>query len=137
MEFENFDLNKINTPVKAHVLRRYLKQADYDVKKTNYLFKGFKQGFSINYKGRKKVQKTASNLVLRVGSKTELWNKVMTEVKEKRFARPFRKIPFENYFQSQIGLVPKDKGKKTRLIFHLSYPRTDKSSVNANIPYSL
>ena len=36
--------------------------------------------------------------------------------------------------QSPIGLVPKDKGKKTRLIFHLSYPRNG-DSVNSGIPY--
>ena len=32
-----------------------------------------------------------------------------------------------------MGLVPKDKGRKTRLIFHLSYPR-DGDSVNSGIP---
>ena len=46
---------------------------------------------------------------------------------------PFKNIPFEYYIQSPIGLVPKDSGKDTRLIFHLSYPRNKmKESVNAN-----
>ena len=31
-------------------------------------------------------------------------------------------------------MVPKDGGKDTRLIFHLSYPRTGKTSVNTNTP---
>ena len=31
----------------------------------------------------------------------------MKEVKAKRFAGPFKNIPFENYIQSPIGLVPK------------------------------
>ena len=44
----------------------------------------------------------------------------MNEVKERRYARPFEEIPFKNYIQSPVGLVPK-KGGKTRLIFHLSY----------------
>ena len=63
----------------------------------------------------------------------------MKEVKEKRYAGPFKKIPFENYIQSPIGLVPKDGGASTRLIFHLSHPRRDKQgkvsneSVNAGI----
>ena len=77
-----------------------------------------------------------------VGTKTELWNKVMKEVKEKRYAGPFDKIPFENYIQSPIGLVPKDNGRATRLIFHLSYPRSRNGtivseSVNANTPKHL
>ena len=74
----------------------------------------------------------ARNLKLNVGSKTELWNKVMKEVKEKRYAGPYHKIPFEYYIQSPIGLVPKDHGKSTRLIFHLSYPRL--SGHRSNFP---
>ena len=61
----------------------------------------------------------------------------MKEVKEKRYAGPFEQIPFDNYIQSPIGLVPKDGGKDTRLIFHLSYPRDGSSSVNANTPTEL
>ena len=58
----------------------------------------------------------------------------MKEVGAKWFVGPFEKPPFDHYIQSPIGLVPKDNGKKTRLIFHLSYPRSDNTSVNANIP---
>ena len=61
----------------------------------------------------------------------------MKEVKEKRYAGPFETIPFDNYIQSPIGLVPKDNGKDTRLIFHLSYPRGRGISVNANTPKEL
>ena len=79
------------------------------------------------------MRKTAPNLKLRVGSKLELWNKVMKEVKAKRYAGPFKKVPFQNFIQSPIALVPKNKGTKTRLIFHLSYPRNGQS-VNSCIP---
>ena len=58
----------------------------------------------------------------------------MKEVKENRYAGPFEHIPFDNYIQSPIGLVPKNGGKDTRLIFHLSYPRGRGTSVNANTP---
>ena len=44
----------------------------------------------------------------------------MKEVKAERVAGPFESIPYENYIQSPIGLVPKS-GNKTRMIFHLSY----------------
>ena len=71
-----------------------------------------------------------------MGNPTEPWNKVMKEVKEGRYAGPFEEIPFEYYIQSPIGLVPKDGGKSTRLIFHLSYPRESGSSVNENTPQS-
>ena len=45
----------------------------------------------------------------------------MKEVRLKRVAGPFDQIPFENFIQSPIGLVPKAGSGKTRLIFHLSY----------------
>ena len=61
----------------------------------------------------------------------------MKEVKELRYARPFEKIPFDHYMQSPIRLVPKDGGKDTRLIFHLSYPRGKGTPVNANTPEEL
>ena len=57
----------------------------------------------------------------------------MKEVQLGRYAGPFVEPPFEYYVQSPIGLVPKDKGLKTRLIFHLSYPKTGES-VNSGIP---
>ena len=56
----------------------------------------------------------------------------MVEVEAGRFAGPFIKPPFEYFVQSPIGLVPKDKGRKTRLIFHLRYPK-DENSVNSGI----
>ena len=49
-----------------------------------------------------------------------MWDKVMKEVREKRYAGPFEKPPFKHFMQSPIGLVPKSNGQ-TRLIFHLSY----------------
>ena len=91
-------------------------------------------GFDIGYQGNKQVKKLALNLKLDVGNGTILWNKVMKEVEAGRFAGPFEDVPFEFYIQSPIGLVPKDGGDGTRLIFHLSYPRGSGESVNANTP---
>ena len=45
----------------------------------------------------------------------------MKEVALKRVAGPFNKIPFDNFIQSPIGLVPKAGGDKMQLIFQLSY----------------
>ena len=92
-------------------------------------------GSSIGYEGNENVKFTSPNLTLHIGNETILWNKVMKEVQKGRYAGPFTEIPFENYIQSPIGLVPKDNGKAVRLIFHLSYPRHPKNgqklSVNA------
>ena len=119
----------------ANMQDSMLEGSGYDIKKRKYLVRGFKDGFSLNYQGPlKQCKQSAANLKLRVGTKLELWNKVMNEVELGRYAGPFEDPPFPYYVQSPIGLVPKDKGKKTRLIFHLSYPKNG-DSVNSGIPY--
>ena len=119
----------------VQTLDNLLLEANYGMDKTKYLVEGFRKGFLLEYEGKfKNCQRLALNLKLRVGSKMELWNKVMTEVELGRYAGPFEDPPFEHFIQSPIGLVPKDNGLKTRLIFHLSYPRTG-DSVNSGIPY--
>ena len=132
--YENFDLENLVTPVNIEHL---LIKTKYNKQKRIKLIKSFREGFDLGYRGETEVKLTSPNLKFTVGDKTELWNKVMKEVQQKRYAGPFEKIPFEYYIQSPIGLVPKDGGKKTRLIFHLSYPKTGKTSVNHNTPDSL
>ena len=129
---ENKDLDEIFTPVDVNSFTSLLRNAGYDEQKTRFIEQGFSQGFSLNYQGPKQVKRRAKNLKLRVGSKTELWNKILKEVQAKRVAGPFEEIPFDYYIKSPVGLVPKD-GSKTRLIFHLSYPK-DGESVNSGIP---
>ena len=69
-----------------------------------------------------------------IGNPTVLWNKIMNEVKLGRYAGPFDKIPYQNYMQSLIGLVPKS-GNKARLIFHLSYEfKRGLGLLNSNTP---
>ena len=130
--FENYDLESIVTPVKAKVFGALLREAKYPTEKVNYIEEGFSSGFSLQYDGPQNVRRTAANLKLRIGNEVELWNKVMKEVGEKRYTGPFDEVPYEFFIQSPIGLVPKDGGTKTRLIFHLSYPRGG-DSVNSGI----
>ena len=127
------------TSVKPEVLKILLNECHYDEKKTEYIIDGFTNGFSLGYSGDRSVKRTAPNLRLTVGDEIDLWNKVMKEVKLKRYAGPFEQIPFkDHYIQSPIGLVPKDNGVNTRLSFHLSYPRNNKcESVNSNTPKEL
>ena len=115
LEFRNLDMNHIITPVNAAKLRALSKESGYDNKKSDYLCRGFSEGFSLKFEGPQNVKKTAPNLKLRVDLKIELWNKVMVEVKAGRYAGPFEQIPFDSYIQSPIGLVPKDKGTKIAL----------------------
>ena len=91
LDFENLDLKNIVTPVKVKKYEHLLREAGYDKDKTNYLVEGFSKGFSLGYNGPKKVTRKAPNLKLSVGSHTELWNKVMIEVKAKRYVGPFKK----------------------------------------------
>ena len=125
-------METVKTPVNWKNFNKLLKLSNFDRKKRKFIIKGFRQGFKLQYTGDRNVKMTAPNLKLTVGSKTELWNKVMNEVKLGRFAGPYEKPPFDNFVQSPIGLVPKDGGRKTRLIFHLSYPRNSGKSVNSN-----
>lgn len=104
-------------------LEQLLIEVGYDEEKAKFLIDGFTHGFSLGYEGPINRQVQANNLKLRVGSETELWNKVMAEVKEGRFCGPWVTPPFDNYVQSPIGLVPKHEAGKTRLIFHLSHPK--------------
>ena len=64
-----------------------------------------------------------------------MWEKIMKEIAHKRYAGPFEEIPFENFVQSPIGLVPK-ASDQTRLIFHLSYHfgKSGFGSVNSYMP---
>ena len=133
LQYSNTDLKNIVTPVNVEVYRQFLKESGYDSSKTEYLYKGFKYSFSMGYAGEEHVRHFSPNLKLRVGSQLEIWNKVMVEVKAGRYAGPFESPLFKYFIQSPIGLVPKDNGKKTRLIFHLSYPRSG-DSVNSAIP---
>lgn len=129
--YENFDFDSVVTPVEPQVLENLLRASGYPQQETEFLVQGFREGFPLHYQGNRNRQTTANNLKIRVGSKLDMWNKVMTEVKESRYIGPLREIPYSTFIQSPIGLVPKHGGK-TRLITHLSWPHQD--SVNSNIP---
>ena len=116
----------------AEKLNQLLDQTNYDKEETEFLIDGFKNGFDLGYRGPTEIKQVSKNLKFTIGDKIDMWNKIMKEVKEKRYAGPFEEPPFENYIQSPIGLVPKDGGKKTRLIFHLSHPRNEEYGISIN-----
>ena len=122
MNYHNYNWQQIVTPIKVDCLREWLFDSKYDKVKMQFLVRGFTQGFDLGYRGPENIVHTARNLLLRVGSPTELWNKIMLEVKAGCYAGTYlkRDLPMKYFKQSPIGLVPKSKDK-TRLIFHLSY----------------
>ena len=132
--YKNYDLHRIVTPVKVGELTKQLRRSNYNSAEIDFLEQGFTTGFDIGYEGPTKRKSISDNIPLKIGSPEELWNKIMKEVKLGRVAGPYKTVPFENYIQSPIGLVPKDGGKKTRLIFHLSYDFKDYKSVNHYTP---
>ena len=121
--FNNPDLNSIVTPIKVDVLHRFLRDSNYDEQKTKFLIDGFTNGFDLGYRGPTNRRDLSDNIPIKehIGSKLDMWNKIMKEVELGRYAGPFKKPPFDNYIQSPIGLVPK-AGNKTRLIF--TFPMT-------------
>ena len=82
----------------------------------------FTEGFDIGYRGPVNRINKSRNIPITVGSKVELWNKIMKEVKEGRYAGPYKEeeLPLQYFVQSPVGLVPK-ANNKTCLIFHLSF----------------
>ena len=95
--YENFDLKNIITPIKVDVFEKLLKESGYDPGKTRFLVEGFRSGFLLEYAGPTDRQDEAKNIPLRVGSQTDLWNKIMKEVKLKRYAGPFKRPPYTSY----------------------------------------
>ena len=133
--YTNFDLESVISPVDPDALEELLLQSKYNPDETKFLVDGFRKGFDIGFQGKiEGVRRFAPNLRLRIGNVTILWNKIMKEVKLGRFVGPFDKPPFADFIQSPVGLVPKDGGKDTRLIFHLSYPRVGGEPINSGTP---
>ena len=106
----NFDLQNLVTPVKPDVLDRLLREADMDPQKTEFLVGGgFQNGFDLCYRGPQARQSKSHNLPFTVENSLVLCKKLMKEVQLRRVAGPFDEIPYDNFIQSLIGLVPKTK----------------------------
>ena len=118
----NGNLSDIVMPLDVDRFEELLTASEYDTDESNFLLDGFRNGFDIGYEGPTVRQSESKNIPFSpdVGNKFELWSKIMKEVKVGHYAGPFDRIPYDNYIQSPIGLIPKSRGK-TRLIFHLSY----------------
>ena len=79
LNYQNFNLKDIVTPLKVDIYAKLLKEANYDVVKTQNLVNGITKGFSLEYNGPKRVSRKARNLPMREGDKYEIWNKVINK----------------------------------------------------------
>ena len=138
--FSNPDLESIVTPFNVNRFEEFLRHYQYDRAESEFLIDGFRNGFDIGYQGPTEWKSKSENIPLTIGSKDDLWCKIMKEVKAGQVAGPFDSIPFDNYIQSPIGLVPK-AGGKTRMIFHLSFTFNNEKesggSMNGWTPWEL
>ena len=134
--FENLNLTELVTPINHRKLGDYLVQMGFCSKETWFLTQGFQLGFPIGYQGPVVRQSYSHNIPFMpgVGNKLVMWNKIMKEVQEGWVAGPFKEVPYSNFIQSPIGLVPKS-GNKTRLIFHLSYNFTGDEEAGKSLNY--
>ena len=124
--YKNFNLTTIETPINVERLSNMLVDSGYNKDKTAFLIDGFTHGFHLGYEGPLQRTDFSANLPFRgVGSKLELWNKVMKEVECKRYAGPFVKMPYSNFIQSPIGLVPR---QGTRRVSYFTSHMTSKGS---------
>ena len=55
LDFENFEWDRIVTPIDVGKLDQYLKQSEYNPILTTKLVKGFSRGFDIGYRGGTKL----------------------------------------------------------------------------------
>ena len=135
----NTNVEDIITPINVEVLKHYLEISNYNKEETQFLVNSFTEGFDMHYHGPENRRDTSNNLPLKVGSIEEIWEKMINEVKLGRYAGPFIKVPFDNFAQSPIRLIPKAGNKgKTRLIFHLSYDfKAGEKSINHFTPSKL
>ena len=138
--YENFDLETVVTLVDIPKFVKLLEESNYKQEEIDFLEQGLKHGFDLHYEGPEVRKSESANIPFSIGNGTILWNKLMKEVKMKRVAGPYayEEIPFENYIQSPISLVPKAGGEQTRLIFHLSFEFDENfKSVNYYTPKEL
>ena len=137
----NYDWKKVVTPINVKIFNKLLCDTEFEHQQRITLIQGFTSGFDLGYRGPETRKDLSENILLRVGTRTDLWNKVMKEVNNGRFAGPYahEELPVQWYVQSPIGLVPKANNKQ-RLICHLSYdfgPTERQKSINYHTPQDL
>ena len=71
-EYANHNIDEIVTPVDVEAFEWLMFAAGMEVNEINYFADGFRNGFTIGYRGRDERQTQANNLPFQVGNKFEL-----------------------------------------------------------------
>ena len=130
------------TPVKYSRLGEFLKEAGYSAKKTQYLVKGFEQGFRLRLDRsvaqlaadrEKNTRKVSGNNKTSIANPKAVEAKLTKELEARRMIGPFSGPVFNNYVVSPLGLRKKKDPGKFRIIHDLSSP-FEGTSVNSAIP---
>lgn len=117
------------TPVNPERLKHLL--AGYEPSIADFLFHGFKNGFSIHFEGIH-FSSDSNNLTSATENPSVVDAKIAKELEAHRLAGPFHNPPLTPFRISPLGVVPKKNFGEFRLIHHLSFPKG--SSVNDGIP---
>ena len=123
---------KPRTPVNVELLKSYL-EGHPDPHFVTSLCSGLREGFRIGFSGPR-THSFYPNLRSANLHPDILEQNLLTEVLKGHTAGPFPFPPFKHFRISPLGLVPKKHSSQWRTIFHLSYPKTSPTSINANIP---
>ena len=89
--FHNFNLKDIITPLNAQELNRLLMETKYDPEESEFLVKGFLEGFDIGYAGVVDRQDYSQNILLKVGTKEDLWGKIGEGGEVRKGGRPIQR----------------------------------------------
>ena len=96
------------------------------------LCSGLREGFKIGYQAPHQPH-VSKNLKTVYMLPEIVDGNLLEEVKPGHTIEPFTQPPFKNFQIYPLGLFPKKISSKWRTIFHLSYPKTLHTSINANI----
>ena len=119
------------TPIFVSKLEDFL--ADHpDPTLVSQLCTNLRVGARIGFEGQR-TPRFSKNLPTALSQPSIVTSNLGHEVSLGRVAGPFETPPFPNFQVSPIGLVPKKNSKKFRTIFHLSFPKSGSTSINASI----
>ena len=117
------------TPVNPDRLQHFF--AGYEPTIAEFLFHGFKNGFSIQFEGIL-FSSDSNNLISAAENPSAVDAKIAKELEAHRLAGPFHNPPLTPFCVSPLGVVPKKNFGEFRLLHHLSFPKG--SLVNDDIP---
>ena len=109
-------LTQINVPALAHLLCRYPNQ-----RLAQYLLEGLTVGFLTGFRGER-VARSAHNLKSASEHPQVVSGAIAKECAANHMAGPFRQPPLPAFVVNPLGVVPKKRANKWRLIMHLSFP---------------